>query len=1025
GLVGVAHCTIKNCVNTAEAQAQNYVGGIAGECTGVISGCENRGAVTCMNGNEGCAGGITGYTWTKEGIGHTCSIENCTNNGPVKAAQYAAGISAWTEAGRIINCVNNGKIEASISYPGGIASASGVDIINCVNNGTVVGSGARDILAMEEFCEYKLKLNLMSNNGTNGCIQCFYFSNNPTVPECKFSNNASVFCSWNTAADGTGTQYMPGGALPEARELTLYASWLSCRYPDDPDTAGTETNPWLVRDGVFNLTSGWYAVDDDVTMSERMKVTGDVKLILSEGKTLNSTNTSALGGTNAGINVSAGNKLTVYGPGSMELWGRNKAAAIGGSAEDGVNCGTVIIMGGTITAEGAYGAAGIGGGKGGKGGRVEIYGGTITAKGNSGGAGIGGGEHGDGGVTIVYGGSVYARAINDKGNAAAGIGSGRPSESVLNPGSFYFHGGVVKAVAGKAGSSGTGAEAIGTNLSITDQGANSSIPVTERISLEYDACVKAGEDKDSAQYADPGSAPYNREKYCQLRYAVISICENHKLTDGKCKYCGGLAYNNNEDGSADRPYIVSSTGMWKKLCTFVESGFDTSGKYFEMNKDLAVATMLGSSQHPFCGHFDGKGFTMTVNLSARGICAPFGCINGAEIRHLKVQGSVTGGMHSAGLVGVAAGTNLIEDCAIDTTVTATGTHCGGVVGHGGTSSTTLRGVLFSGSIKGQATTAGTFWGWSDSGGSGPALIDCLDDSGSTFPIGLGQPQPSRVYNTLYLDAGKTAGADRVWDESNRGKPARNVMVDYQLNCDFGEYTNYETSGIKAYKNHGMTYKGNLYVGAGDTAVITFSPDNSRLPWGQVFGSVTWNSGTLTKVAGEINHFNLTPADSYVLITPVVHYLVTVNNGTGGGYYSAGSQVQISPNEPAAGKEFDKWTTDDGVSISYAGNNISVFTMPEKVVTVTANYKDVSTSVSGDLSGGRLKATVTTSGSGLLVAVAYENGRQTGMWTKSVNANSAAQTYTTTLEVKQGCTYKVMLVKKTSFVPLCAVWRGNA
>ena len=70
------------------------------------------------------------------------------------------------------------------------------------------------------------------------------------------------------------------------------------------------------------------------------------------------------------------------------------------------------------------------------------------------------------------------------------------------------------------------------------------------------------------------------------------------------------------------------------------------------------------------------------------------------------------------------------------------------------------------------------------------------------------------------------------------------------------------------------------------------------------------------------------------------YKVTVNNGTGGGSYAAGTKINITANAAPSGKVFDKWATSDGVSLASAASASTSFTMPSKAVTVTANYKDL-------------------------------------------------------------------------------------
>lgn len=263
-------------------------------------------------------------------------------------------------------------------------------------------------------------------------------------------------------------------------------------------------------------------------------------------------------------------------------------------------------------------------------------------------------------------------------------------------------------------------------------------------------------------------------------------------------------------GTADNPWLIDSAERWNTLAE--TEGLDTTGKTFRLTEDISVTTMLGSGTTRFKGTFDGTGHTLTVNLDSENAAAPFAGINGATIRNLRVTGSVNGGSHSAGLVAGAAGANLIENCAISVSVNCTGSHCGGIVGHGGTSSTTLRGCVFSGSISG-ATRVGTLWGWSDSGAQ-VTIEYCLDVSSSPYPIGLGYDDPSNnLVDVYYTNAEKEPGTSRSWKAP--GKQAHTVTAGAGVTLDFGYDEEYSVSGIQTCGSAGLKYNGVFYAGEND------------------------------------------------------------------------------------------------------------------------------------------------------------------------------------------------------------------
>ena len=198
-----------------------------------------------------------------------------------------------------------------------------------------------------------------------------------------------------------------------------------------------------------DTTGGWYVATDNVTISSRVTVTGDVHLILQDDCTLT---------VNGGIQVASGNRLTIYGQtaGTGKLGaqsGNDNFAGIGGETMG--TGGTVTIHGGNVTATGGNSSgAGIGGGTQGAGDTVTIYGGTVSATSSNTGAGIGGGCYsidgngGAGGMITISGGTVNAT----RGSTAAGIGGGDQGAG----GTITISGGTVTATGGRAGGAGIG-----------------------------------------------------------------------------------------------------------------------------------------------------------------------------------------------------------------------------------------------------------------------------------------------------------------------------------------------------------------------------------------------------------------------------------------------------------------------------------------------------------------------------------------------------------------------------------------
>ena len=285
-----------------------------------------------------------------------------------------------------------------------------------------------------------------------------------TLPKSITANGQSIPVSWAYDWD---TQTFTA-ALPEGYALAKGADPLTVETVDmgadtldqepvtyidennQPQTCGEYTE---VTNGLTAWSSGWYVVEGNVTIAPRVTVSGDVKLILTDGCNLT---------VDRGIDVLEGNALTIYGQsggtGRLEAFGTYNKAGIGGGKRG--SGGSITINGGSITANGGRGGAGIGGGWYGSGGSITITGGTVIATGGEYGAGIGGGWNGSGGSITINGGSITANG----GRRGAGIGGGRNG----SVGSITITGGTVDASSSSGGAGiGGGYYSSGGSITIT------------------------------------------------------------------------------------------------------------------------------------------------------------------------------------------------------------------------------------------------------------------------------------------------------------------------------------------------------------------------------------------------------------------------------------------------------------------------------------------------------------------------------------------------------------------------------
>ena len=189
--------------------------------------------------------------------------------------------------------------------------------------------------------------------------------------------------------------------------------------------------------GQTTLSDGvWYIVKENITVEERLTVSGSVNLILGSSATLTA---------KQGITLTDGNALEIWGQGAES--GKLNAgtdgqvntvpryhAAIGtsGGSPGALNlAGTLTINSGYVFCRAGQNSASIGGGNYGSCGTVNIYGGRVEAHTDTNpAAGIGGGIGGAGGNVTITGGSILLGPGSD--SACIGHGSGNNTDGELN-----------------------------------------------------------------------------------------------------------------------------------------------------------------------------------------------------------------------------------------------------------------------------------------------------------------------------------------------------------------------------------------------------------------------------------------------------------------------------------------------------------------------------------------------------------------------------------------------------------------
>ena len=338
----------------------------------------------------------------------------------------------------------------------------------------------------------------------------------------------------------------------------------------------------------------------------------------------------------------------------------------------------------------------------------------------------------------------------------------------------------------------------------------------------------------------------------------------------------GMTDTYTPDGTEAHPFIISTTAGWEYFCDALLDN-DTwnrfSGMTVKLGADISVTRMAGSSEHEFCGTFDGGGHTLTFNYGSTGVSqqyiAPFHFVSHADndaavtIKNLRVCGDIfTSAKNAAGIIGKHWATVNLENCRssinIVSSVSGDGTH-GGLSGGQQNGTLNIEGCLFDGSIIGSTTNrCGGFVGWR----SGTVNISnslfaptevTLDLDGETnyYSATFSRNGVSTITNSYYTQAFGTA----------QGKQARSITADEYVTVAIADAaTVYSTSGITTYGT-GIKYGDVIYAGSGETVSLTLT---NTLPPYYVFSSynVSPDGATLTE---DGDNYTLTMPDADVTI----------------------------------------------------------------------------------------------------------------------------------------------------------------
>ena len=428
--------------------------------------------------------------------------------------------------------------------------------------------------------------------------------------------------------------------------------------------------------------------------------------------------------------------------------------------------------------------------------------------------------------------------------------------------------------------------------------------------------------------ADGSGTTYSdKDSVINLTYVANGTVTLYAQWLSPCDYYFGIG----NDGSADHPYTISTPEGWNYFCDCLQDNTTYnrfSGKTVKLmpsgnSTSISVSRMAGSSDHDFCGTFDGNGktlrFTSTENVNG---VAPFSYISETtptgdsvvshpSIRNLNVVVDIkTTATHASGLVGRMWGTLTIEDCTVSGTIQTSAKFAAGFIGeqngaanitdcvssvtikssvngdgtHGGfvgrTTDTNcishFEGCLFHGKLltTNGTTNCGGFVGWNR------GTVNVSNSLYAPADPGEGETWAGASNSATFARNGATVSNSYYTTDFNdgnnytgQGKLVHRITADEYVNiAHTGTATPYTTSSITYYKAAdangdsdpfiaGIVYHDVVYAVQGDNVSLTLNHDTRE---GYLFnGSYTASAGTLT---GTENPYSFTMPNEDVTIT---------------------------------------------------------------------------------------------------------------------------------------------------------------
>ena len=278
------------------------------------------------------------------------------------------------------------------------------------------------------------------------------------------------------------------------------------------------------------------------------------------------------------------------------------------------------------------------------------------------------------------------------------------------------------------------------------------------------------------------------------------------------------------NGSSETPFLINSASDLAQLATDVNGGTNYKDKYFKQTANITLTsawTPIGTdSSHPFMGHYDGGGFTIS-GLTVSG-----------SYQHAGLFGYISTYYYQGSQIPTELKNINIVNCNIDVSSAGQGNGmAGGIAGY--VSCFNIYG--YAAGLIGQA-------------GSFCTMNGCFADV--TVSAHKADPNPENPAPAYYLigQYSNNMSASDNYYHDNGGNVSANINSVIK-NSATPLYTVSAPDGVTvAATNATLTYNAKHYFAAGSTATLTVDDANKILRTFSVSGGATYNVAANKKSA---------------------------------------------------------------------------------------------------------------------------------------------------------------------------------